>query len=128
MERKDITAQQLIDFVHSSTPLTPENYPALEQLLGEPRENFLVGHSLRHVSKSVGKMQGLVETAEHGGKLDKEELKKKIFASSFSLCKLCAILGISGNELIDGVYQMAEEEGKNEQFRQEENKKQILGQ
>ncbi len=122
MEKEKFTVQQLIDFVHSSTPLTEDNYPALAQLSGNLKENFLVGHSLRHLSKSVGKMHAFVESAEHGGELNKEEIKQKIIASCFSLSKLCAILDISGNDLVGGVYQMAEEEKKLEDFRQEERK------
>lgn len=115
-----MTAQQLIDLVHSSTPLTEDNYPALAQLSGDPKENFLVGHSLRHLSKSVGKMHAFVENAEHGGELKKEEIKEKIIASCFSLCKLCAILGVSGNDLVEGIAKMAEYEQGMENFRQEQ--------
>jgi hypothetical protein len=119
MEKK-LTAQQLIDLVHSSTPLTEDNYPALAQLSGDPRQNFLVGHSLRHLSKSVGKMHAFVENAEHGGELKKEEIKEKIIASCFSLCKLCAILDISGNDLVESIAKMAEKEMEMENFRREE--------
>lgn len=120
MERDKLTAQQLIDLVHSSTPLTEDNYPALAQLSGDPRENFLVGHSLRHLSKSVGKMHAFVENAEHGGELKKEEIQEKIIASCFSLCKLCAILGVSGNDLVEGIAKMAENERAMENFREGE--------
>lgn len=122
MEKQNFTAQQLIDLVHSSTPLTEDNYPVLAQLSEDPRENFLVGHSLRHLSKNVGKMHAFVESAEHGGELKKEEIKEKIVASCFSLCKLCAILGVSGNELVESIAKMAEKEIEMENFRQEESR------
>jgi hypothetical protein len=117
MEKKRVTtAQQLIDFVHSSTPLTEDNYPVLAQLSGDPREHFIVGHSLRHLSKSVGKMQAFIEAAEHGESLNKEKLKEKVIAASFSICKLCAVLGISGDELVAGVAGMAQKETDKENF------------
>jgi hypothetical protein len=110
MIRENLTPQSLIDLVNLATPLTPEHYPALAQLSGNPRENFIVGHSIRHLSKSVGKMQAVIESAEHGDQLDKKQIEEKLAAATFSICKLCSVLGITADKLADGVYEMVKAE------------------
>ncbi len=103
------TPQELIDLIASVTPLTPEQYPALGQLTGEPRENFIIGHSVRHLSAFTGAMQKAIENAEHGEPLDKKTIARKITACSFAIYKLCEVMKISGDEWAREIESMANE-------------------
>lgn len=99
---------QLIALVASATPLTKEAYPALGELTGERKVAFKIGHSLRHLSSSSGDMQKTIGDAEHGDPIDIALLRRKVFSASFSICKLCEILGISGKQLMEGVENLVE--------------------
>jgi hypothetical protein len=101
---------QLRGMVDEATPLNPESYPALVELTGQNAEAFKIGHSLRHLSSSVGDMQELIENAEHGGKIDYDVMIKKISSATFSLLKLMSVTKASPTVVIQRVVAMAEKE------------------
>jgi hypothetical protein len=106
--------EYLIQLVNDATPLTGDEYPALKELsLTSNRLNFIVGHSLRHLSSSTGQMQKIVEHAEHGGILSFTEMSDKIVSALFSLLKLCHTLDMDEDDLIRGLEKMVNEYKEN---------------
>lgn len=94
---------ELIKKVANAAPSTENEYPALK-LLRYPHEvTFNIGHSARHLTMSAGKLNKVIHDAEHGDKLEIGDVKKIIFSTMFTLCKLCELTGLSGEQLIDGV-------------------------
>lgn len=99
--------------VDKVTPLYSEHYPALAQLTSDNAETFKIGHSLRHLSSSVGDMQKIIENAEHGGKIDRDRMYKKMSSVLFSLLKLSKVIKVNMEVIVLGVEEMVEKERAN---------------
>ena len=100
---------ELIALVADATPTTAQQYPALKELTGANAENFLLGHSLRHLSGSTGDLQKIIEGAEHDSVVDKELFKRKLFSAQFSLCKLYSLFGMEEINVVEGVEKLVVE-------------------
>lgn len=101
---------ELRSLVDQSTPLTDDHYPSLKELTGERAHIFKIGHSLRHLSASVGDMQKIIESAEHGELLDSELIYRKIASAMFSLLKLTRVTRVGLDVIVLYIEEIAEKE------------------
>jgi hypothetical protein len=93
----------LIIKVGEAAPTTEKQYPVLKDLRFPEELTFTIGHSARHFSISTGKLHKIIHDAEHGDKLDIAAVKQQVFSVMFTICKLCELTGMKGDDLIEGV-------------------------
>lgn len=93
----------LMHFIGDRYTFTEEHYPGYDQLSDEQKLLFAVRHSALHMMKSVGKIAGEAEAADHGGQMDEESLKVATTKMLVNVLKLAEELDMSGDELASRV-------------------------
>lgn len=61
------TLQQVMTHIAQMWRCDPDRYPALREMTPDQRLNFLVKHSLMHISKSTGVLGAECENFDHHG-------------------------------------------------------------
>lgn len=98
----------LIKLVGQAAPTTEDQYPVLKKMEPPYEElTFNLGHSARHLAMSAGKINKVIHDVEHGDKMDFEIFKKQMFSTMFTLCKMCELIGMNGDDLVNGTADLA---------------------
>ena len=96
------TIEEVWVYINSKYIFNQENYPKIPA--EEPaRKAFIVNHSLQHMCKSTGKIAAEVETFDHGGQMNNENLKEATVKMFINTLKLASELGINTWDLMNAV-------------------------
>ncbi len=98
--RMEPTLDQLITFIGKHFHFTEEKYPALKGAGDKDRQLFALQHMSLHFSKSGGKIASVLESEEHGGELDFDELRVNTGKMLISVLKLAQLIDMSGADLV----------------------------
>ena len=82
----------------------PDRYPALAGMNAEERRNFLVKHSLLHITKTAGKLAAICENFDHESKNapeDEENLKIGVIKLFVNALKLAEEVGLTAEDLLN---------------------------
>ncbi len=97
------TLQQLMGHIATVWQCDPSRYPELEGMNAEERQNFLIKHSVLHITKTTGKLATLSEDYDHNQKIGDDHsenlktLATKMFVNSL---KLAEEVGMSADDLL----------------------------
>lgn len=98
-EAPEPTLASLMDFIGARYTFTNENYPNVDLSTPEKIRAFAVSHSLKHISKSAGKIATETEAQDHGGMMNEENLRIATAKMLVNTLKLAEELGMSPDEL-----------------------------
>lgn len=95
--------QELMHIIDEVFQCNEEVYWKLGHLPKERWDNEIISHSSRHLSKSAGKLAGVCEDYEHGAAFDTETAKDAVLSAQATLLKVASMLGMSAEDLLEGV-------------------------
>ena len=93
------TLASLMLFIGARYTFTNEHYPNIDLSTPEKVRAFAVSHSLKHISKSAGKIAAETEAPDHGGVMDEKSLRIATAKMLVNTLKLAEELGMSPDEL-----------------------------
>ena len=94
------TLASLMAFIGARYTFTNEHYPAADLSTPDKVRAFAVSHSLKHISKSAGKIAAETEAQDHGGTMDEKNLRIATAKLLVNTLKLAEELGMSPDELV----------------------------
>lgn len=89
----------LMAFIGARYTFTNQHYPNVDLSTPEKVRAFAVSHSLKHISKSAGKIATETEAQDHGGAMNEENLRIATTKMLVNALKLAEELGMSPDEL-----------------------------
>ena len=89
----------VMEYIASRFTFTPEHYPLLAKLGLSERQPFAIGHSVKHLQKSLGEIAAESESLDHGGPMDINVLREATAKMLVSTLKLAEEIGMSAEEL-----------------------------
>lgn len=96
---------KIMEYIGARYTFTPEHYPTLGVASPSQKKVFVVGHSVFHMCKSIGKLAAECERWDHAGSehMDNAILKEATVKMFINAVKLAEELGISAQDLADSV-------------------------
>jgi len=95
--------RSLMDHIAAVWVCDPNRYPELAGMNNDQRRNFLVKHSLLHISKTGGKIASVCENFDHEGVPNiqsTEALQEGAVKMFVNALKLAEEVGLSADDLI----------------------------
>jgi hypothetical protein len=94
---------ELIAFIAERFRFEAPAYPSLAGKTAEECLVFGIQHNALHVAKTAGKIASVMESVDHGGSLDAEELRKHVSRSLINTLRLAELVGLTGEEMVRAV-------------------------
>lgn len=97
------TLEELMARIANVWQCDPSRYPELAGMSEEQRRNFLVKHSILHITKTNGKLAALCEDYDHNQKMsveDEENLRVAATKMFVNAVKLAEESGLTAEELL----------------------------
>ncbi len=96
--------RELMNHIASVWICDEERYPALQGMSSDQRKNFLIKHSLLHISKTSGKIATVCESFDHSGVMledDEASLRIDVVKMFVNVIKLAEEVGLTAEDLQD---------------------------
>lgn len=100
---RTITLASLMRSIKEHHVFNNESYPGFEKLKDFEQRHFAIGHSALHLSKSVGRISGELESYDHGAQLNLEELRLNTVKLLMSTLRLASLLALEPDEIAETV-------------------------
>jgi len=89
----------LMPFIAERYVFDSKSYPGFDDLSPAQQRLFMVNHSVLHMNKSLGRIAGEVEAADHGDLIKHEELIVATMKMVVNSLRLAEALGLSPDEV-----------------------------
>jgi len=96
--------KKLMDLLATVWKCDPARYPELKGMSAAERQNFLLKHSILHITKTNGKLAALCEDYDHNKQSSPEadaKMKTAAVKMFINALKLAEEAGVSAEELLE---------------------------
>lgn len=103
--------EELMEYISVQWKFTPKNYPILEKLSKIEREDFALGHIVKHMQKSLGKIASYSEAIDHNDEPSAGDFPKGATVKMIvNALRLATILGISADDIIETIREFSKDD------------------